>query len=177
MTLLHSAAKKLNNRDFAIVGLICSTGMRPFSVAALKRDHFFASDGYIFEMTKGAGYRKAALNASLTSIISQYLSDRSDDHSALFLNNRNQPVSKSWVQRLVKTAGKDAGLAVDLNCNMLRHTFAVHASDRHGKTITKALMGHHKLTTTAVYTHLSAKRFRGLMNLHAYHKTVLRSLT
>jgi site-specific recombinase XerD len=60
---------------------------------------------------------------------------------------------------------------------MLRHTFAVHASDRHGKTITKALMGHHKLTTTAVYTHLSAKRFRGLMNLHAYHKTVLRSLT
>ena len=176
-TLLHSAAQKLNNRDFAIVGLICSTGMRPFSVAALKREHFFASDCYVFEMTKGAGYRKAALNATLTSIIAEYLAERSDDHSALFLNNRNRPVSKSWVQRLIKKAGQDAGLDVDLNCNMLRHTFAVHASDRHGKTITKALMGHHKLTTTAVYTHLSAKRFRGLMNLHAYHKTVLRSLT
>ncbi len=176
-TLLHSAAQKLNKRDFAIVGLICSTGMRPFSVAALKREYFFASDCYIFEMTKGAGYRKAALNATLTSIITEYLAERSDDHSALFLNNRNQPVSKSWVQRLIKKAGQDAGLDADLNCNMLRHTFAVHASDRHGKTITKALMGHHKLTTTAVYTHLSAKRFRGLMNLHAYHKTVLRSLT
>jgi len=175
-TLLHSAAQKLNKRDFAIIGLICSTGMRPFSVAALKREHFFAADRYIFEMTKGAGYRKAALNTSLTSVISEYLVDRTDDHSALFVNNRNQPVSKSWVQRLVKIAGQDAGLDVELNCNMLRHTFAVHASDRPGKTITKALMGHHKLTTTAVYTHLSAKRFRGLMNLHAYHKTVLRSL-
>jgi integrase/recombinase XerD len=176
-TLLHSAAQKLNKRDFAIIGLICSTGMRPFSVAALKKEHFFASDSYIFEMTKGAGYRKAALNASLTSIISEYLAERTDDHQALFVNNRNQPISKSWVQRLVKKAGQDARLAVDLNCNMLRHTFAVHASDRHGKTITKALMGHHKLATTAVYTHLSAKRFRGLMNLHAYHKTVLRNLT
>ncbi len=47
--------------DFAIVGLICSTGMRPFSVAALKREHFIASDTYIFEITKGAGYLKAAL--------------------------------------------------------------------------------------------------------------------
>ncbi len=87
--LLHSAAKKLNKRNFAIVGLICSTGMRPFSVASLKREHFFASDGYIFENTKGAGYRKAALNASLTSIISEYLADRTDDQPALFLNNQS----------------------------------------------------------------------------------------
>jgi site-specific recombinase XerD len=78
--------------------------MRPFSVAALKREHFFASDSYIFEITKGAGYRKAALNTSLTSIITEYLAERSDDHSALFLNDRNQPVSKSWVLRLVKTS-------------------------------------------------------------------------
>jgi hypothetical protein len=66
------------------------------------------SDGYIFENTKGAGYRKAALNASLTSIISEYLAGRSDDHPALFLNNQNRPIRKSWVQRLVKTAGQDA---------------------------------------------------------------------
>ncbi len=29
---------------------------------------------------------------------------------------------------------------------------------------------HHKLSTTAVYTHLSAKRIRELMKLHAYCK-------
>ncbi len=46
--LLNSAAKSLSKRDFAIVGLICSTGMRPFSVASLKREYFFASGGYIF---------------------------------------------------------------------------------------------------------------------------------
>ena len=31
-TLLHTAGQKLNKRDFAIVAMICSTGMRPFSV-------------------------------------------------------------------------------------------------------------------------------------------------
>jgi site-specific recombinase XerD len=88
--------------------------MQPFSVAALKRAHFFASDHYILEITKGAGYRKAALNASLTSIISEYLAERCDDHPALFFNDRNRPISKSWVQRLVKKAGQHAELAVDL---------------------------------------------------------------
>jgi hypothetical protein len=66
-------------------------------VAALKREHFFAADSYIFEIAKGAGYRKAALNASLTLIISEYLNERNDDHPALFLNSRNRPISKSWV--------------------------------------------------------------------------------
>jgi len=155
--LLHSAAQKLNQRDFAIVGLIGSTGMRPFSVAALKKEHFFASGGYVFELTKGAGYRKTALNASLTSIIAEYVAERNDDHPALFVNNRNRGASKSWIQRLIKKAGQDAGLDVDLNCNMLRHTFAVHASDRHGKSITKALMGHHKLKTTTSFNCIPEK--------------------
>jgi len=43
---------------------------------------------------KGAGYWKAALNASLTSIISEYLAERNDDHQALFLNSQNRPIRK-----------------------------------------------------------------------------------
>ena len=87
-------------------------------LSTTSRNHFFASDGYIYENTKGTGYRKVALNASLTSIISEYLAERNDDQPALFLNNQNRAISKSWVQRLVKTAGQDAGLTVALNCNI-----------------------------------------------------------
>ena len=69
---------------------------------------------------------------------------------------------------LRKQAGREAALPMVLTCNHLRHTFAIHAADRHGKIITRALMGHQHLATTSVYTHLSPRHFQGLMNRHPY---------
>ena len=142
--LLVHAANHMGKRDFAIVALIASTGMRPSSVAALQKNHFSLSRHYIIETLKGGGYKKTALNESVCTILQAYLDSRTDNCLAMFLTDRNRPVS-------------------------LRHTFAVYAADRHGKIVTKALMGHRKLCTTAVYTHLSARHFRVLMNRHAFN--------
>ena len=69
---------------------------------------------------------------------------------------------------MVKSAGKNAGLSLSLTCNHHRHTFGTHAADRNGKVVTKALMGHQRLATTEIYTHLSPHHFKALMNLHPY---------
>lgn len=167
-TLLVHAANHMGKRDFAVVSLIAATGMRPSAVAALQKNHFSFSRGYIIERLKGGGFKKTALPESVCIILQSYLAGRKDHSLALFLSDRNRPVSIGWIQRMVKAAGKDAGLKNPLTCNMLRHTFAVHAADRHGKTITKTLMGHRRLCTTAVYTHLSARHFRTLMNRHPF---------
>lgn len=175
-TLLHSAAERRNKRDFAVLALICSTGMRPSSVAALKRSQFIASQYCIIEKTKGGGLKRTALNEYITAILQEYMATRSDDCSALFLSDRGRPVSISWIQRMVKQAGQEARLSHPVTCSKLRHTFAVHAADRHGKILTKALLGHQRLATTCVYTHLSARHFRALMNMHPYRMISCRSL-
>ena len=167
--LLVHAANHMGKRDFAIVALIASMGMRPSAVAALQKNHFSPSRHYIIETLKGGGYKKTALNESVCTILQAYLDSRTDNCLAMFLTIRNQPVSIGWIQRMVKEEGRDAGFKVPLTCNLLRHTFAVYAADRHGKIVTKALMGHRKLCTTAVYTHLSARHFRVLMNRHAFN--------
>jgi len=169
-TLLQSAARRSTLRDFAILSLLCSTGMRPSSAEALTRSGFDPANFLLVERLKGGGQKKTALNNAATAILIEYLASRNDDNPALFLTDRGKPVSKSWVQRMVKQAGEDAGLSTPLTCNQLRHTFAVHASERHGKETTKALLGHAKIATTSVYTHLSALRFRALMNRHPYNK-------
>ena len=175
-TLLKSAAENMSKIDFVILSLICSTGMRPFALAKLRRRHFIESECVLIEQMKGGGTKRTPLNASVTALIHDYLADRDDDLPALFLSNRKRPVSISYIQRMVKEAGEKAGLANPLNCNQLRHTFAVYASDRHGKLLTKALLGHQRLSTTAVYTHLSARHFNALMNKHPYQSASLRSL-
>ena len=167
-TLLQSMTIGGDKRDFAILSLICSTGMRPSSVAGLKRYDLIVSAHYVLEHGKGGGYKRTTLSSSLAAILLEYLSSRTDDFPAFFLNDRGRPVSKSWIQRVVKMSGEKAGFNFPITCNLLRHTFAVHAADRHGKGMTKALMGHRKLSTTAVYTHLSARYFRDFMNQHPY---------
>jgi len=101
-------------------------------------------------------------------ILKNYLTTRNDQCDALFVNGKARPVSVSWLQRLVKTTGEQAGLPYSLTCNHLRHTFATYAADQHGKVITKALMGHQRLATTEVYTHLSPCHFKPLAKLHPY---------
>lgn len=169
-TLLVHAANHMEKRDFAVLSLITATGMRPSAVSALLKNHFSFSRGYIIETLKGGGFKKTALSESACIILNTYLAGRKDHSPALFLSNRHRPVSIPWVQRMVREAGIDAGLKTPLTCNILRHTFAVYAADRHGKTITKTLMGHRRLCTTAVYTHLSARHFQALMNRHPFPK-------
>jgi site-specific recombinase XerD len=164
--LLIHTSNHACQRDFTILALIASTGMRPSAIAALQKNHFSSSGQYIIETLKGGGLKKTALNESVCMLLQAYLDSRTDKSLAMFLTDRSKPMYIGLVQKLVKDAGKIAGLKTSLTCNILRHTFAVHAADRHGKTITKTLMGHRKLSTTAVYTHLSASHFRVLMNSH-----------
>ena len=55
--------------------------------------------------------------------------------------------------------------------------FYTYAADRHGITVTRALLGHSNhahSNTTEVYMHLIPSKFRVLMNAHPYQTTVRR---
>jgi site-specific recombinase XerD len=107
------------------------------------------------------------LSRPLIRILEPYLDSRDDDVPAACINDQGRPLTVSWIQRLVRDCGAQAGIA-DLPPNILRHTFATHAADRHGVVVTKALLSHSDLTRSEVYLHLSASRFRAVVRLHPY---------
>jgi integrase len=109
------------------------------------------------------------LSESLVAVLRQYLQSRSDSRPGLFLTARGRPAGAAHIRKVAARAGLRAELPFVLTCRMLRHTFATHAAERHGRTITQALLGHHRGEVTEVYTHLSAARFRPLMNRHPYN--------
>jgi len=168
--LLEDSAAHGTLTEFAILGLIAATGLRPNEVAHLTPSDISFDRQCLSARVKGGWIKKTALGCSIITILKAYLSTRTDASEALFITSRSTPVSVSFLQRTVKEAGKRAGLSVSLNCNILRHTFATHAADSFGSVITKALMGHQHLTTTTVYTHLSPRRFKSIMRLHPLQK-------
>jgi len=166
-SLLETAARNRSPQDFALLALLAGTGMRPHEIAALERSDLFLKQHRIVLRAKGGWKKNTPLSSSLAAILESHLVSRDDSFPSVFINRRQRPVTVSWVQRLVKQAGSEAGLPA-LTCTHLRHTFGTRAADRHGKIITRALMGHQHLATTSVYTHLSPRHFRVLMNRHPY---------
>ncbi len=168
--LLKYSAFHLNQRDFLIILLLASTGLRPNEIVLLRQSDVHLHQYRLDLHVKGGWCKKTPLCKSMVNLLADYLSTKSDSDSAVFMNNKALPVTVSWIQRLVKCTGKDAGLSLSLTCNHLRHTYATYAADRHGKVITKALMGHQWLKTTEIYTHLSPSYFRPLAQGHPFQE-------
>lgn len=166
--LLEEAARNRSAQEFVILALMAGTGMRPQEIALLERSDLFLKQYRIELRVKGGWKKNTPLSSWLAAVLGSYLGSRIDCFPAVFISRRQRPLTVSWVQRLVKQAGHEAELPMVLTCNHLRHTFATHAADRHGKVLTRALLGHQHLATTSVYTHLSPRHFRGLMNRHPY---------
>ncbi len=166
--LIEYAALNLELNAFSILSLMLSTGLRPNEIVRIKKKDVHLDKRYFEVKVKGGWIKQSALSEPTVTILTKYLATRDDDCDALFVNKRRRPVSKSWLRQMLKSSAEKLGFSFSLTPNIIRHTFATHAADKHGKVITKALMGHRRLSTTEVYTHLSPRHFRSLMNHHPY---------
>ena len=161
--------------DLVILSLLATTGARPHEIASLRVCDVRASYTRVDFLAKGGWYKPTPLSAQMAPLLKCHCEALPPEAEECFYNTRGKPVTVSWIQRMVRAAGEDAGLPMRLTPKLLRHTFATHAADRHGRCITKALLGHAYDRTTDVYVHLSARRFRGAMNSHPYQTTWHRS--
>jgi site-specific recombinase XerD len=110
---------------------------------------------------KGGKDRYVPLSQMLQEVLQAY-QKITPKNTWLFPGNQpGQYLSTRTVQRAVARAVQRAGIKKPATCHTLRHSFATHLleSGTDIRTIQK-LLGHKKLETTAIYTHVTDARIR-----------------
>ena len=81
----------------------------------------------------------------------------------IFMSERGAPIAPSAAQKVVKMAGKRAGIPFSVHIHMLRHSCG-HSLINRGVDLrtVQSYLGHASISSTVVYTHLNATRFDGL---------------
>ena len=93
--------------------------------------------------------------------IEGYLGMRKDPFKILLLNYQGTRLSARSVRRILDKVVAKISLEQHVNPHMLRHSFATHMLDGGADLRSvQELLGHHKLSSTQIYTHLTRERLK-----------------
>ncbi len=146
-----------------MISLMYAAGMRVSEVATLKVDDldFDESIGHI-RQAKGKKDRVFNIPKFLFSRLKKY-SEKQKERGGkyLFEGRDGKKMSSRNLQKIVKYASKKAGIKKDVHCHTLRHSFATHLlEDGTDIRFIQELLGHSSLSTTEMYTHVSAESLK-----------------
>ncbi len=155
-------------RDRAILELFYGTGMRLSELVELDRDDIEPHTECIRVVGKGDKERVLPLLGQVRRAVCAYLDSTpvpttaaADDRIPLFLGRAERRLSRRTVQRLVRAAIQSAASASKASPHVLRHSFATHMLNAGADLrAVQELLGHSRLSTTQVYTHVSIERAR-----------------
>ena len=146
-----------DKRDFAIIELIYSSGLRVSEAVNSNLADFEDNNNFLRVIGKGLKTRLVPVGRFAQNAIKEWISERkkiltSDD--ALFVNLRGSRISTRSVQERIKNIALKQGLP-PVNPHMLRHSFATHLLESSGDLRSiQELLGHSSLSTTQIYTRL-----------------------
>lgn len=156
-------------RDRAILEVLYSSGCRVSECAGMQLRDLDLDEGFARVLGKGQKERLALLGRPARDAVAAWLparrtllqQSRRTDPGALWLNRFGRSLSARWVFQTVVDRAAAAGLPTTLTPHGLRHSFATHLLDRGADLRTvQELLGHARLVTTEIYTHVSIGRLR-----------------
>lgn len=154
-------------RDYAMLELLFSTGLRVSELCALNRDIDLTRDEAAVR-GKGEKVRVVFFSPAAKSAVQEYLDARTDLEEPLFINlspnnvdGNSARLTPRSVERAIKHYAIIAGITGSVTPHKLRHSFATDLlSNGADLRSVQALLGHANITTTQIYTHVTDKHLR-----------------
>ena len=161
-----------NPKHHLIISLLYSTGFRVSEVINLKVKDLQLEQNYGWvRQGKGRKDRPFIIAQNLKGKIQEWIKFLSPE-DYLFTGVHGQ-YSAASIREILKQAKKKAKLTKNVHPHTLRHSFATHLLEN-GYTVTdlQPLLGHSKIETTLIYTHLAKPK---LLNIQSPYDALLLS--
>ena len=153
-------------RNQLIMEILYCTGIRSSELIGLKIADVDLAAMQLRIFGKGRKERLAPIARHLCELIEKYLKERllafpGTTNLDLFLTNKGEPLSRSFVYNLVKRYLSTVTTIEQRSPHVLRHTFATHLSNNGADlNAIKELLGHSSLAATQVYMHNTIDKLR-----------------
>lgn len=143
-------------RDRLIAALLYATGMRVSEAIRLRsRDVELDRSQIVVWRGKGNKTRSVPLPKRLVPQLAPLFGG---PHDYLFPGSfERRHIGPRVIQRAVQRAALSANLGTGVTCHTLRHSFATHLlEDGMDVRVIQSLLGHERLETTHIYTHVAS---------------------
>lgn len=154
-------------RDRALLEIMYACGLRVSEAITLLVEDVDCEEGMLRARGKGSKERIVPVGRQAIAAVDVYLRRgrpplvglRTEAH--LFVNSRGSSLTRQGLYKIVQGHARGAGLGERMTPHTLRHTFATHLlSGGCDLRSLQEMLGHADLTTTQIYTHLSADRLK-----------------
>ncbi|MBU5655565.1 site-specific tyrosine recombinase XerD [Corynebacterium aurimucosum] len=167
----NESATPIDIRDRALLEMLYGTGARISEVISLSVDDVTGEGptsvrDILLLSGKGDKQRLVPLGSHAVKAVENYLVRArpvlaTGASHALFLNTRGRALSRQSAWAAIKTAAQRAHLSTKISPHTLRHSFATHLLEGGADVRTvQELLGHSSVTTTQIYTHVTADSLR-----------------
>lgn len=154
-------------RNYAVIETLYSCGLRVSELVNLKFSDLFFKEGFIRVRGKGNKQRLVPISEIAIQKIENYLHYRAKinvkkgNEDVLFLSARGTAISRITIFHYVRKYSEEAGIEKEISPHVLRHSFATHLLERGANIrVIQEMMGHEKISTTEIYTHLDTQFLR-----------------
>jgi integrase/recombinase XerD len=156
-------------RDRAMLELLYSTGLRRMEAANLALYDVDPTRGLVFVREgKGGRDRVVPIGERALAWLDRYLIEArpllmTTPNDALFVTDYGEPAPPEYVAARVKRYMEFAGIRKPGATHLFRHAMATHMLEAGADVrVLQVLLGHAKLDTTEIYTHVSIEHLRAI---------------
>lgn len=163
------------HRNKAMIETMYSCGLRVSELCGLKMNDLYMDEGFLRVTGKGSKQRLVPMSPTAIKEITTYIEGtrrhidiKPGYESFLFLSiRRGKPISRVMVFDIVKKLVQEAGINKSVSPHTFRHSFATHLLEGGANLrAIQCMLGHEKIATTEIYTHIDRNRLREEIVLH-----------
>lgn len=159
-------------RNFALIELMYSTGMRVSEVCGLKIEEIEMDLQIARVRGKGNKERIVPIGDPAIQAVQVYLNElrpqllalnQTDpgSDSILFLSDKGRPITPAQIRSILERIVDQQGLNLKVHPHKIRHSYATHllANGADMRSV-QELLGHENLSSTQIYTHITNDQMR-----------------